>query len=1252
MSFWKYLAPTVDSISSILQTIPQPITHDGTAAADGRSGDGDGAPGLSAADEDLYRQVLDNLLATPDLLSELKSGQNQRLNEFLASKPVALRLGGWVVWGLGRRVDYSGTSNGTHGKRGIVSDDVADGKVPESAMTAADELTKFGLGKVPVRRNMDENGVLEGDYPETEQEKSWAAFPRLCTEILTSDVPGLGNILFNHEAASSNPELCPSPAEFLIPFWEALLSSTEVQLETRAVQVGYWARVNGFLLNGPRGQDALAEILKMPHLLSRLLALLPFCSPINDLLLLMLRISHAPSPMVPAAVQQSVRLLDPFSALGKEGHVAAEEFLRGIIEMCSAAPSNVQPSVNGEYETMDWRDTTLARQIADGRTVRTLLDWMLADVSKRRSEFTGNEDKTPRAASIELEHSSMTDADDLRTSSLVNSLSVLINLIRKNNSDFIEQQMLSWARRKEEEATERELIAAEGGEIVGVDADEDGSGIDRGPPLVDLSATLSTISERIPEFQQLLRSPRSVHGPNATSAGLLTPLSLERFRICEFYAELLHCSNMSLLNRPPSWRYLYDSEGYLINGWKAADDLAEALADPPAEEEEEGPALAQAYRLPPSPTMNRSHDSSSSPIDVLHFDAYSGSSTPSATGSLDSESGGILTKAEAKELHDLVKAAAGSGSSSNGSSDTGDGEERDPFGDPEDSDSDADLAEATQAIELDEDLRSRGPKSSSRSVFVEDRQRGSPEPAASVRGLPPGPTLKHRFIEHHVIETMLDLFFDFPWNNFLHNVVFDILQQIFHGRLDRALDRQLALTVFVEGRLIERILAGQAANDADAKPNGIRLGFMGHMVLIAEEIVKLFTRCPVEIFAAVQPHIPEQEWTKYTETTLRETRDRDLVQLGGGVKLGPQDAASTASGISDDDDEFPMNSQRAMRAMEAGVGAGDIGVDGLDSPDQFSRYLQTAMSSDVPDKFNSSDEDDNDDVWGGEPMDHDFTLAEASGSSKTFGMGHHSTTSRNGDVRNASPDMNEDWGAFTSTSEQAFKSDSGFTASKDFPPTVSPGAFHAAFDDSFGGDNFTAAMIRTTNGDRNDDDDEDDDDDDFGDFERGASIQLPTMESLEDFDFDEQGRVTASTASPSARPVFDRSVTADDGSAAFGGLSLQTDDIGPPVPDKVVAGELSKSPPTSPSMQADLATTEAEPLGPSMAPGSHLADDGFVEAVSEVDGSLIRVPADDIVLAHRRHSIDSDKSPRGSLDGDRRSLSFSSEDSSSSRGRA
>ena len=58
------------------------------------------------------------------------------------------------------------------------------------------------------------------------------------------------------------------------------------------------------------------------------------------------------------------------------------------------------------------------------------------------------------------------------------------------------------------------------------------------------------------------------------------------------------------------------------------------------------------------------------------------------------------------------------------------------------------------------------------------------------------------------------LFFEYPWNNFLHNVVYDILQQFFNGRMDTGLNRRLAIAVFESGKLTDRIVAGHRANEA------------------------------------------------------------------------------------------------------------------------------------------------------------------------------------------------------------------------------------------------------------------------------------------------------------------------------------------------------------------------------------------------------------------------------------------------------
>lgn len=99
---------------------------------------------------------------------------------------------------------------------------------------------------------------------------------------------------------------------------------------------------------------------------------------------------------------------------------------------------------------------------------------------------------------------------------------------------------------------------------------------------------------------------------------------------------------------------------------------------------------------------------------------------------------------------------------------------------------------------------------------------------------------------------------------------------------------------------------------------------MGHMSLIAEEIVKLFHHYPSEIYSIVEPHIPQPGWDQYVTTTLKETRERDFAPLGGGISNVNHETTSTASGsgsgLSDEDDEFPTSngngSGRVGKAVE------------------------------------------------------------------------------------------------------------------------------------------------------------------------------------------------------------------------------------------------------------------------------------------------------------------------------------------------
>ncbi|CAG8748013.1 33261_t:CDS:2, partial [Racocetra persica] len=197
-----------------------------------------------------------------------------------------------------------------------------------------------------------------------------------------------------------------------------------------------------------------------------------------------------------------------------------------------------------------------------------------------------------------------------------------------------------------------------------------------------------------------------------------------------------------------------------------------------------------------------------------------------------------------------------------------------------------------------------------------------------------------------------DLFFSFKWNNFLHTVVYDMIAQIFNGRMDIGYNKALAISVFTDGQLIKRITKAQRLNDYEVEqPKGVRLGYMGHLTFIAEEVVKLLDRYAVEIGEKAE------DWQEYVSKTLRETRERDRAPLGG-QRPSNHDSMSPSREESDDDDDDDTS--------EA-VADGDM------ASDQFARYLCQQITNDLPDKFGSSDESDDDEEegWMGDDFDRD-----------------------------------------------------------------------------------------------------------------------------------------------------------------------------------------------------------------------------------------------------------------------------------------
>jgi len=158
--------------------------------------------------------------------------------------------------------------------------------------------------------------------------------------------------------------------------------------------------------------------------------------------------------------------------------------------------------------------------------------------------------------------------------------------------------------------------------------------------------------------------------------------------------------------------------------------------------------------------------------------------------------------------------------------------------------------------------------------------------------------------------------------------------------MDRGYNRTLAIDLFQTGRITDRIIEGQAMSDNAQAKNDMRLGYMGHLTLVAEEVVKFSDRHPPELLSqVVLDRVTSQQWSHYVEEVLSETRERDNAILGGvrpDMSLGPRQAVLNA-----------VNAAHGFGtgASSALANAGLNGNTGLDSMDLASNGSGTSNSA-------------------------------------------------------------------------------------------------------------------------------------------------------------------------------------------------------------------------------------------------------------------------------------------------------------------
>uniref|UniRef100_A0A7N8WQX4 Protein phosphatase 6, regulatory subunit 2a n=1 Tax=Mastacembelus armatus TaxID=205130 RepID=A0A7N8WQX4_9TELE len=196
------------------------------------------------------------------------------------------------------------------------------------------------------------------------------------------------------------------------------------------------------------------------------------------------------------------------------------------------------------------------------------------------------------------------------------------------------------------------------------------------------------------------------------------------------------------------------------------------------------------------------------------------------------------------------------------------------------------------------------------------------------------------------MDLLLDLFFKYTWNNFLHFQVELCVASILNhpsseDRPNSSSDPQtsihnaLVAHLFQKCRLVQRILDTWEENDKIQAEGGTRRGNMGHLTRIANMVVQNLEKGPVQaqITDLIKGKLPEDcrgRWESFVDETLRETNRRNTVELVSTHNMH--------SSSEDDDMESPFPNDLSLQQA-------------------FSDYQIQQMTANFVDQFGFNDDE-------------------------------------------------------------------------------------------------------------------------------------------------------------------------------------------------------------------------------------------------------------------------------------------------------
>ncbi|KAK2736606.1 hypothetical protein FQN57_000723 [Myotisia sp. PD_48] len=768
--------------------------------------------------------TVEDILDESDLIEELKL-RNTRLIEYFRDDNVLRRLFDIII--SPSLINREDENDECDTKNNIPYDD-------EDASTL-----HRSLGESEEGRNMQQAlDTSAGGAENLEQaEMARLKYAYVASEVLSGPPWSVVEAMVENEEA-------------LRSFWQFLWRAGSLD----SLQTNYFVKVNDMLLN-QKPDDMLAFVMSLDGIAPVLLHHVD--NPLIMELLVKLVTMDKPESGLSITEWLCMHNLIPtfLSYLSKDypssSQTSAGELLKAIVTVSANSVQNDQPCIG---------PNSLTRQLVSEPCIQSLISSMI-------------EGGNPLAVGV----------------------GIVIDIIRKNNPDY------------DPEISENR---------------------DSPPTIHDsiyLGSMLKAFASHVPQFMEFL-DPKS--SADLSKSGLDTawgtkiePLGFDRFKTCELMAELLHCSNMCLHNEPGSHECMVqrDAERSRILSTVSHQQPEEsqfglvATADghihvpPPLDVDSASQAQDESSHSPNLKEKSLFHNTTCSEVTTEGTDGLARSieadsnfeAMPSAnkepTGSREGFIEQPLTPPSQSNPLDAREGHADDGISVVRPRQL-------PL-----SPSASSLTEKVEGFTIDNGVQASprpeemtGTHISTESSLAAERKPESTEIEAALplssSTIPTSPSSDASPAPKQGSYISLDtddprvrrdsnnqpVVGDYLKIMFLENKVVPTIVQLLNGPMDQGFNSALVIDLFETAQITTQIIEAQKRTRESEKNNNMRFGNMGHLTLIAEEVVRFTERHSQEpLPPAIMEKLTHPDWVDYVERTLSENRERESAILGG-----------------------------------------------------------------------------------------------------------------------------------------------------------------------------------------------------------------------------------------------------------------------------------------------------------------------------------------------------------------------------------